>query len=192
MWLYKLTNKENGKQYIGTSINPVSHRISRHVYAAKSGQKGMAITCAIRKYGIRSFSVEVIGEAGTYESLLKMEAEAIREQKTLVPYGYNITEGGKGARRPCSQETRSRISSKVKGKIPWNFGKRNAVTVARYSRTRHVGGAQPGSKPWNLGQKAGPMPEYHKQKIAETMRRVRATKFWSSSKATNSDSEGVQ
>src|SRR5882762_4463739 len=102
MWLYKLTNMANKKAYIGTSVNPVSHRISRHVYAAKSGRKNMAISCAIRKYGIESFKVRVIGQSEDYEKLLRMEAAAIAKQNTLVPNGYNICTGGRGARRACS------------------------------------------------------------------------------------------
>lgn len=180
MWLYKLTNKIDGKGYIGTSVNPVSHRVSRHVYAAKSGHNGMAITSAIRKYGIENFSIEVIGQASDYEELMKMEAIAIIAHNTAVPHGYNISAGGLGARRPCSPETRALISARTKGRIPWNFGKCNAKTIARYaSRGNRV--RQPdGRKPWNFGKKTGPMPEKHRQQIAETMRRVRATRFWSS------------
>lgn len=153
MWLYKLTNRLNGRSYIGCSVNPVSHRISRHLYAVRKGAKDMAITCAIRKHGFDAFSLEVIGESQDYQELLRMEAQAIKEQNTQVPNGYNITAGGVGARRACSQETRSRISAKKIGKHPWNFGKRNANTIARYSRTRHVGGPVPGTPSPHRGKK---------------------------------------
>ena len=191
MWLYKLLNKVNGKGYIGTSVNPISHRVSRHLYAAKCGRKDMAIACAIRKHGIENFEVRELGMFEDYAQLLQAEAKAIVSQRTRVPDGYNVSAGGMGARRACSQETRDRISSKTKGRIPWNFGKRNSLTVKRYANRGNIGHPPIGSKPWNMGKKAGPMPEEMKAKIAEGVRRVRATKFWSSRKATNLRSKGV-
>lgn len=182
MWLYKLTNRLNGKQYIGTSVNPVSHRISRHLYAAKNNRDNcMAITRAIRKHGLGAFSVETIGQAVSHEELMRMEFSAIKEQNTLTPNGYNVSEGGEGARRACSPETRERISLALKAKkmIPWNFGKRNPQTIARYSRTRHVGGPLPGAPSKKLGKHYQPLSESHKQDISESMKRVRAERFWS-------------
>lgn len=182
MWLYKMTNRLNGKAYIGTSVNPISHRISRHLYAAKHGCTNMAISCAIRKYGLAGFAVECIGESQDYEELLRMEARAIQEQKTLRPNGYNVTSGGCGARRACSQETRSLISAKTKGRIPWNLGKRNEQTIKRYAGKGNLVRQPDGRKPWNFGMKFGPMPEEFRQRIAEGVRQVRATRFWSSKK----------
>jgi group I intron endonuclease len=178
MWLYKLTNTTNDRAYIGTSVHPISHRISRHVYAAKRGRKDMAIASAIRKYGIDNFRIEEIGQSDDYEELLSMESKAILEHNTICPNGYNITPGGKGARRICSQETRARISARTKGRIPWNFGKRNEQTVRRYANRGNIGHPPIGSKPWNFGKKLGPMPEEQRQHIADTMRQVRATRFW--------------
>lgn len=182
MWLYKMTNTTNGKGYIGTSVNPVNHRISRHLYDAKRGRKDMAIAYAIRKYGLKTFSVQTLCEVQNYDDLLEMECNAILVYRTLVPNGYNVSKGGLGARRPCRQETRALISTKTKGRIPWNFGKRNTATTRRYANRGNIGHPPFGSKPWNLGKKAGPMSEEHKQKIAEGVRRIRATKFWNSGK----------
>lgn len=192
MWLYKLTNKTTGKQYIGTSVKPVSYRISRHVYAAKKNVSNMAISCAIRKYGIESFSVETIGESSDHDSLLRMEAAAISEQGTLAPNGYNVTAGGRGCvQRPCSQETRDRMSANRKGRTPWNKGKGIWGAIrARRAVGSHVGGPAKGSKPWNVGKKTGPMPEEAKKLIAEGVRRVRAARFWSTRPALKTNSGG--
>jgi group I intron endonuclease len=185
MWLYRLTNKLTDKQYIGTSVNPVSHRISRHVYAAKTGRdSGMPIASAIKKYGINNFTVDPLVQCDDYEYLLDLEAKAIVAFNTRVPNGYNLTAGGRGTRRPCSPETRALISDRTKGRKPWNFGKRNANTISRYARKdrpRLKPGrkAGTGATSWNAGR---PCPEAEKQKIAESMRRVRATRFWSSRK----------
>lgn len=185
MWLYKLTNTVNGKSYIGTSVNPISHRISRHLYAAKNGHDNcMAITRAIRKYGLSSFTVQNIGQTTEHAELMRLEVSAIKDHGTLRPNGYNISSGGVGARRICSEQTRNNISSALKAKkmIPWNFGKRNANTIARYARTGHVGGPKPGTTSPKKGIKTGPLSIAHREAIAEGMRQIRAIRFWSTSK----------
>lgn len=144
----------------------------------------MAITRAIRKYGLKAFSVEVIGEAANHAELMRMEAAAIQERNTRIPYGYNISIGGVGARRPCSKETKMSISAALKAKkmVPWNFGKRNPRTIARYARIGNIGGQQPGAPSKKLGKHYGPLSASHRQSISETMQRVRAARFWSSKK----------
>jgi len=136
MWLYKLTHKRSGKGYVGTSVNAISKRVSRHLYSAKRGDKNMAICHAIRKYGLDAFKVEAIGESDNYEELLRMETEAIKSHGTLIPLGYNITTGGRGARRVCSAETRAKIAAR-------------ALESYR-NNTR---------QPWNKGKKTGPLSE---------------------------------
>jgi len=180
-----MTNTMNSKSYIGTSVNPVSQRISRHLYAAKTGRDNcMAITRAIRKYGLKAFSVIVIGETSNHADLMRMEIAAIKEHNTLRPNGYNISTGGVGACRPCSPQTAALISERLRAKkmVPWNFGKRNADTIARYSRTRHVGGPRPGEPSKKLGKHYGPLSASHRKTISETMKRVRAERFWSTKK----------
>ena len=140
----------------------------------------MPITSAIRKYGIEAFSVETIGYAQTYEQLLELEAEAIKLYGTRSPAGYNVTEGGRGAvGRPCSENTRRRMSELAMGRIPWNKGSASAATLARYARRGNKRGTAKGSKPWNLGMKIGPMGAAQKEQIAATMRKIRAERFWS-------------
>lgn len=197
MWLYKLTNKENLKAYIGTSVNPISKRVSRHLYAANCGRKDMAIACAIRQYGLDAFEIECIGESDDYDELLRMEAVAIKEHGSLAPAGYNITPGGRGARRPCSQQTRDRIAARKLGKHPWNFGKKTGPVSdeirKKYSEARK--GRKAWNKgiphkpetllkfkmriPWNKGKKTGPMPDAIKEKIAAGVSAIRSRQFWS-------------
>jgi group I intron endonuclease len=183
MWLYKLMNKQTGKQYIGTSINPVSHRISRHAYAARTGRdSGMPISCAIRKYGIQAFTVQTLVQCPDYDYLLDLEAKAIVAFGTRTPDGYNLTAGGRGSRRPCSSETRALISAKAQGRIPWNKGKRSPATEWVHAHRGMKCGRKKGSIGWQAGKKLGPLPEHVKEKISQSVRRVRATRFWSSKK----------
>jgi group I intron endonuclease len=204
MWLYKLTNNVDRKAYVGTSVNPISHRISRHLYAAKTGRKDMAIACAIRKYGLAKFSVECLGQSDNYDELLKMETAAIKSHNTLSPHGYNLTTGGRGARRKCSDVTKALISKRAKdsfanGRIPWNLGVKVGETMSKETRAKVSAGLRGkpswnkgipataehrrkllGRTPWNKGTKTGPMSEEQKLRIAATMRKVRSERFWTS------------
>lgn len=216
MWLYKLTNKTNGKAYIGTSVNPIEQRLSRHLYAAKSGRRDMAIACAIRKYGIDNFDVECIGHAKNYDQLLQMEVKAIKTHGTLFPNGYNITEGGMGACRPCSETTKAKISARTLGRTPWNKGKKTGSLSEEHRRklsersfTKRNGpwnkgvpiteehrqkliAAKRRNPTWNKGKKTGPMSEAEKLKRSEGVKRARAEKFWSSRPKGNEKHETIQ
>jgi hypothetical protein len=153
----------------------------------------MPIVLAIKKHGIENFSAQALVQCDDYEYLLDLEAKAIVRFNTRTPNGYNLTAGGRGTRRPCSQETRDLISARTKGRTPWNFGKRSLETIARYARKGRAP-LKPGRKPgtcsaWNKGK---PLPEEVKVKIAASLRRVRAARFWSSrKKELNPAVEGV-
>lgn len=201
MWLYRLTNNVNGKAYIGTSVHPISHRISRHLCAARRRDNNMVIAAAIRKYGIAGFLIENIGQAKDYAELIEMEKSAIAAQNTLIPNGYNITAGGGGSfGRKNSAETRKKMGAGKIGRPAWNSGKkvgplseehREKLSAIHKGRTPWNKGipATPehkeklkGRMAWNKGVKSGPMSEAQKLAIAETMRKVRAERNWSSKK----------
>lgn len=90
--LYVVTNKTNGKQYVGiTSLQP-EQRWALHVSEARSG--GVRIFCrALRKYGQAGFDWQVVGSARTPDDAADAERTLIRQ---LQP-SYNMTEGGDGA-----------------------------------------------------------------------------------------------
>ena len=54
MWVYKITNIQNGKVYIGQTIRPVQDRFHRHITDSLSGKLDTKFARAIRKYGKRS------------------------------------------------------------------------------------------------------------------------------------------
>lgn len=60
--VYKLTNKENGKIYIGITNQGVTIRWYKHCSDAIYGNSNFPIHNAIRKYGKDNFQVEVIEE----------------------------------------------------------------------------------------------------------------------------------
>lgn len=88
--IYKYTSP-NGKNYIGQTIYSAKQR------AGTQGQHYKACTAfyhAIQKYGFENLSFEILGEY-PIATLDFWEQYYIKEYNTMIPYGYNITPGGK-------------------------------------------------------------------------------------------------
>lgn len=112
--VYKITNKINGKMYIGCTTATLQTRFQRHIRASKN-DKGIALLAAIRKYGAKNFKISLITETPTFESMLLTEIKYIKKYQTYGK-GYNMTLGGEG-HLGCptihSKETIQKIKSKV-------------------------------------------------------------------------------
>ena len=92
-FIYKITNKINGKSYIGQTIQSVKERFYQHC-ATKCSQAilNMVIHKAITKYGKSNFTIEVIEEVES-ANLNDRERYWIRYYDSYNN-GYNSTEGG--------------------------------------------------------------------------------------------------
>lgn len=90
MIIYKLTNKVNGKIYVGQTVRTAEERFKQHKYCKTS-----LIGKAIHKYGAENFSIEVLAECKTREELDEMEIFFIAYFDCIVPKGYNLTKGGR-------------------------------------------------------------------------------------------------
>ena len=95
MNVYKITNKINGKSYIGVTTNSIAHRWAQHCRLAKSGCQ-RALYRAIRKYGQENFIRECIDNTITsLDELYQKEQEYIKKYNTFDSiHGYNLTSGG--------------------------------------------------------------------------------------------------
>ena len=95
--IYKITNLQNNKSYIGKSKN-IEERWKEHVYEAKIGSS--RILCkSLRKYGIENFSFEIIEEIPIekYNNISsEREKYWIQYFSTYGDQGYNMTKGGDG------------------------------------------------------------------------------------------------
>lgn len=92
-YVYKVTNKKNGKIYIGRTVNFLQ-RITQH--CKESEKDSSQLHEDFRKYGIESFTWEVLCMVNErYEADIK-EKEYIRLYGSLEPSGYNKTLGGTG------------------------------------------------------------------------------------------------
>ena len=91
MEIYKITNKVNGKVYIGQTIRPVEYRFNRHINDAMHNVLDTHFARAIRKYGPNSWHFEVIDNAETQEELNQKEQYWIKYYNS-VEEGYNETD----------------------------------------------------------------------------------------------------
>lgn len=112
MFIYKITNKINGKIYIGQTIQSINKRWIKHLSDSKC--KDYAISRALRKYSKEDFIVEEIDGANSQSELNYKEWLYIYKFNSLAPNGYNSTTGGKVSKH--NKEGRLKISNALKGR----------------------------------------------------------------------------
>jgi group I intron endonuclease len=91
MWIYKITNIQNNKVYIGQTIRPITDRFNRHINDALHNIIDTHFARAIRKYGKENFKIEEIDSASSQEELNQKEQHWIRYYDS-VNQGYNETD----------------------------------------------------------------------------------------------------
>lgn len=127
MIIYKITNRINGKVYIGQTIHTLEQRWKQHLKNARNGVK-THLYSAIRKYGEENFEPEIICSADTKEELNLLETYYIQEYNS-IDVGYNMVDGGNNnvmfipyvkqhhKEVVCSEEIRHKVSEGMKRKI---------------------------------------------------------------------------
>lgn len=93
--IYTITNKVNGKIYVGQSVD-ILKRFNEH-------RRNLLANCHINrylqssviKYGIENFDFSIYEQCNR-EMLNDCEVMAIRKLNTMIPNGYNLTSGGEG------------------------------------------------------------------------------------------------
>jgi group I intron endonuclease len=161
-YIYRITNKLNGKTYIG------QHKCWRNKIDKYFGS-GNLIIKAINKYGKENFEKEIL-----YTNILNkdtadsVEMYAIAKERKLGKAEYNICKGGQGGsakgrtfsnetrykmsiaakkrkRMPMSEETKAKISAIHKGKPghpAWNKGKKMTEEMRKINSESHKGKKQ--------------------------------------------------
>ena len=140
MYIYKITNKINGKVYIGKTEKSIRVRFSVHKNNAHK-KINRYLYDAMNHYGIKNFEISIIEKCFDIDSLNKREIYWIEYfNSTNRNFGYNMQCGGTGGRQPpevlkvigqkvsiankgriVSKDTRLKISKKHMGKtIPVN------------------------------------------------------------------------
>lgn len=100
-YIYCYTNLINNKQYIGQTNN-LKRRKQQHIQDSIHMHKGREVAynqpihCAIRKYGIDNFKIEVLEIIDTenWSEVNQLESHYIKKLNSLAPNGYNLKAEG--------------------------------------------------------------------------------------------------
>ena len=89
--IYKITNKINGKFYIGQTTRKLEYRWREHCHDALNGSQTY-FHAAIKKYGKENFILEIIDENVDNSKILEVESKYIEELgSNKKEIGYNTT-----------------------------------------------------------------------------------------------------
>lgn len=118
-YIYKYTNKINGKSYIGQTNN-LQKRFNGHkseAFNSNASGYNLPFYCAIRKYGINNFTYETLEEITDGESqgfIDDREIYFIGYYHSLTSEnGYNLTIGGEGCPKPPLTYEEKLVRSKL-------------------------------------------------------------------------------
>lgn len=95
-YIYKISNDINNKLYIGKTLSSVEQRFKEHLRdARKRTNEHRPLYVAIRKYGEKHFSIELVEECDDIQ-LSEREIYWIKKFDSFK-FGYNATQGGDGS-----------------------------------------------------------------------------------------------
>lgn len=87
--IYKITNKVNGKIYVGETNRTLKARWEQHLRRANQKNTTEYLYSAMRKYGIENFYIEEITQCKP-EERFEVETSYIIKFNSLAPNGYNL------------------------------------------------------------------------------------------------------
>ncbi len=204
MTIYKITNKINGKMYVGQTIGSIYDRWCGHRSETTRKIK-YPLYLAFTKYGVENFiidTIEVLPIDATQEDLDNREKYWISTLQTVSPRGYNLSPGGQKGRGRVSKETRLRMSLAKIGKKRKSYSEetRRKLSIANKGKKlseehkAKVTANFKGRTPWNkgipqtkevkkklsdtkMGKKRGPTSEKVKTKLS-----IATKKYWDKKK----------
>jgi group I intron endonuclease len=104
--IYVITNRLDGKTYVGQTIIPFKSRLRDHVRKNRS-----LLGRAINKHGMDNF--ETSFSEVPYCFMDRLETNLIRLYDSLFPNGYNLDSGGSNHKQ-LNESTKSKISEAVR------------------------------------------------------------------------------
>ena len=131
MIVYIVTNKLNGKRYVGMTSRSLEVRWNEHKRAATKDEPEFYISRSMRKHGAENFDIQVIEECASCEALVEAEKAWIASLGTFGPGGYNLTAGGEGTPgRVTSEATKKLLSEIAKARPPATAEHRKNISIA--------------------------------------------------------------
>ena len=182
--IYCITNTLSNKKYIGQTTTP-QQRKNDH-YGGNGGAK--LLNRAMEKYGTNNFEWSILEDNIPETELDRQETHYIEHHKTVAPNGYNLTEGGGGARgykhstasrakiaaarygTKLSAETRKKQSNAAKKRYedPKEREQARRLNLGRklpLKQRQKLSASKKGKPPWNKGKK-GIYSKAYKEKLS--------------------------
>lgn len=130
MLIYKITNNQNNKVYIGQTTRTLKERIHNYKNEVKWHPNSRPIIRAMVKYGFDCFKFEILKDnIQSKEELDILERYYIKKYQSLVSeQGYNVELGGNSVGKH-SEETKKKISQSQLGEKNHMFGKKGSQNV---------------------------------------------------------------
>lgn len=178
-YIYRITNKINGKTYIG-----------QHKYKKLNDKymgSGKLLIKAKQKYGIENFKKEILEfDIPNVDLANDWEQMYILFERVKGKAEYNIANGGYG-KGTVSEETKRKLSEINKGKIPWNKGK-HCKPLTDETKQK-LSEANKGKKPYKMTEeirikiseahKGKHWSEEMKQRLSEAHKGKKHSEEWS-------------
>jgi group I intron endonuclease len=172
-YVYKITNKVNGKVYLGQTNDHVQ-RWAQHRSAALN-EPTQVVARAMKKYGIDSFTFEVVGSCRTLKEVNDFEPQFIEQYNSCDPkFGYNVEKGGGGM--PRSPETCKKMSEGIRKYYETHNSKRKGQKLTEEHK-KNVSIGSMGKAGTNIGKE---FSEEWKNKISQSQlgaERVKTRRF---------------
>lgn len=157
MLIYKITNKINGRVYIGQTIRTLKQRFTAH--CTRNGCRSY-IGKAIKAHGKDNFTIEEIDTASSLEELNKKEIYWIKYyNSTDLSVGYNLTYGGDN--RVMLDSTKEKIANAHKGKPKPPMSEERKKAISAFFK---------GRKSTNKPRKRGYKRKGHSDETKEKLR----------------------
>jgi group I intron endonuclease len=175
-FIYRITNKINGKKYIGqTTCKDPLERWKGHQKAIRQGKGCPFLRKAVVKYGIENFQFEVIHTC-LDEQRDEKEKEFIMSENSLIPHGYNMAMGGQGGgfigkkHSPESKEKISQASIKAQKLMSAEMKESISKKLSEKMKIIKKDVSEETCKKISEKRKGRLLSESHKQKISHSLK----------------------
>lgn len=115
-WIYKITNIQTNKVYIGQTVRCYKRRFREHMNFQNKYNKSF-LKNSVKHHGVENFTVEPIFYC--FQDFSCFEFFFIESYKSVYPNGYNMI-AFDTTNRNFSEKTRKRMSKSKQGRVPWN------------------------------------------------------------------------
>ena len=133
-YIYKITNTVNNKKYIGFTSRKPQQRWMEHVSRSRYDKKySSAIHSTLRKYGVDTFTFEVIYVSWDRDYCVKIIEPLLIKEYDTYNNGYNLSSGGELI------EVNAIVGAKIsKSKMGHSVSKQTRDKLSEFNRRTYL------------------------------------------------------